>query len=146
MKTAIQRSIASLLIVSVTSLGIPPAKAGTVSTEETTAAKRDRVAAMLERADVRAALEARGVSPADARGRVAALTDREVAELAKGVDTHPAGAGGGVESFLWMLFLLPIIAVVVVVGLINAGGRSSRSSEEPQGTPADDASPFPIQG
>jgi len=71
-----RRLIASLLIVSIAGIGLPlPAHAGIVSTDAALAsAERDRIASMLERADVRAQLEAYGVRAADVKARVAALT------------------------------------------------------------------------
>ena len=47
----------------------------------------------LERDDIRADLQSYGVSQAEARARVASLTDSEVAELANELDNMPAGAG-----------------------------------------------------
>jgi len=63
--------VASLLIVSIAGLGLPlPAHAGIVSTDVALAsAQRDRIASVLERADVRAQLEAYGVRAADVKAR-----------------------------------------------------------------------------
>ena len=74
-----RRFIASLLVVSITGLGLPlPSQAAIVGTDAAlAAAQRDRVATMLDRGDVRAQLEAHGVRPADVKARVAALTDEE---------------------------------------------------------------------
>src|SRR5687768_13411646 len=55
-------------------------------------AQRDYVNATLARADVAAGLAERGVSVDQARARVAALTDDEVATVAHTLDTAPAGA------------------------------------------------------
>src|SRR5262245_15954211 len=141
MKTAIRRSIASLLIVSVTGLGMP-AHAGTVSTEETIAAKRDRVAALLDRGDVRAQLEVRGVSASDAQARVQAMTDEELAQLAGRIDALPAGGDGRFLAFIFMLPILAVGAVVVVVGSVfKAIGGHAPSQDKP----ADDHSPAPEQ-
>ena len=54
---------------------------------------RERVLRALERDDIRADLQSYGVSQAEARARVASLTDSEVAELANELDNMPAGAG-----------------------------------------------------
>jgi hypothetical protein len=54
---------------------------------------RQRVFAALEREDIRQGLRNYGVSPEEARARVASLTDSEVAELANELDNTPAGAG-----------------------------------------------------
>ena len=71
-----KRLIASLLIASITLMGLPlTANAGIVSTDTTLTASaaeanRDRVTSFLARADVRAAMEARGVDSANATERV----------------------------------------------------------------------------
>ena len=151
MKTAIQRSIASLLVVSVTSLGTPlPAQAGTVSTEEAIAVKRDRIAAVLERADVRAELEARGVSSADAQARVEAMTDQEVTQLAARIDTLPAGGVDPITAVAGGLVIVVYVAVaaiaLVVAGIASLVRKSARPSQESRENPAGDVSPFPTQG
>ncbi|HWM43856.1 MAG TPA: PA2779 family protein, partial [Burkholderiales bacterium] len=66
----LRRLIAGLLILS---LVLPlPAHAGMVATESLL--ERERIATLLERADVQAQLEAYGVSPGEVKARVAALT------------------------------------------------------------------------
>ena len=152
MKTAVRRSVASLLIVSMTSLGIP-AQAGTVGTEETIAVKRDRIGEMLDRADVRAALEARGVSSSDAKARVEALTDQEVGQLAARIDDLPAGGNpiaiiaGGMAAMVYVAVAAIALVVAGVVGVARLAGRKSGTpSQESQEKPAGDASPFPGQG
>src|SRR3977135_920744 len=79
----LRRLVASLLIVSIAGLRLPlPAQAGTLSTRAALAsAERDRIVSTLDRADVRAQLEAYGVRAADVKARVAALTDEEAARL-----------------------------------------------------------------
>ncbi len=71
-------------------------------------AQRDYVNATLERADVAAALQARGIDLDQAHARVAALTDDEVAHVAQTLDTAPAGASDviGVIVFIFVLLLL----------------------------------------
>lgn len=72
------------------------------------AAQRERVNELLNRADVAAALQERGVDMAQAQARIAALTDAEVAHLAHTLDTAPAGASDviGVIVFIFLLLLL----------------------------------------
>jgi len=105
-----RRFIASLLVVSMTGLGLPPpSHAAIVGTDAALAAtQRDRVATLLGRADVRAQLEAHGVRPADVQARVAALTDAEVAQLAGQLDRLPAG-GEGIIGALVIVFLVLLI-------------------------------------
>src|SRR2546430_8814304 len=87
----LRRLVASLLVVSIAGLGLPlPAQAGIVSTDAALAsAERDRIASMLERADVRAQLEAYGVRAADVKASVAPLTDEEAARPAGQILTIP---------------------------------------------------------
>jgi hypothetical protein len=72
---------------------------------------RARVGSFLERADVRAALENRGVSAEEAKARVAALSDSEVESLDQRIDSLPAG-GTGFETVLWIGFLVFIILLI----------------------------------
>jgi hypothetical protein len=60
---------------------------------------------------VRAALESRGVSAADAKARVAALSDDDVDQLAAKIDSLPAG-GNGFETVLWLAFLVFLILLI----------------------------------
>jgi len=67
-----------------------------------------RLTAALDRADVVAGLQARGVSVEQARERVAALTDAEAAHVADQIDQAPAGAADalGVILFIFVLLLI----------------------------------------
>ena len=108
-----RRLIASLLIVSLTGLGLPlPAHAGMIGTDSVAASgDRDRIAGLLDRAEVRAGLEAYGVSAADVKARVAAMTDQEVTQLAGQIDRLPAG-GDGVGG---VLFLAVVVFLVLLL-------------------------------
>jgi len=110
----LRRLVASLLVVSIAGLGLPlPAHAGIVSTGAALAsAERDRIASMLERADVRAQLEAYGVRAADVKARVAALTDEEAAQLAGRLDSLPAG-GDGIIGALLLIFVVLLITDIL---------------------------------
>ena len=109
----LRRLIASLLVVSIAGLGLPlPAHAGMVGTDAVVAsAERDRIATFLEREDVRQQLQAQGLSPADVRARVAALTDEEVAQLAGQVESLPAG--GDVLGVLLVVFLVLLLTDIM---------------------------------
>jgi len=110
----LRRLIAGLLIVSIAGIGLPlPAHAGIVSTDAAFAsAERGRIASMLERADVRAQLEAYGVRAADVKARVAALTDEEAARLAGKLDSLPAG-GDGIIGALLLIFVVLLITDIL---------------------------------
>lgn len=81
---------------------------GVVSADAQAMAERARVLALLDRPEVAAGLVERGLSAEQARERVAALTDAEVAQLAHTLDTAPAGADGviGVIVFIFVLLLV----------------------------------------
>jgi hypothetical protein len=81
---------------------------GVVSVDAEAAAQRAHVLSYLDRADVAAGLAEKGVSVDQARERVAALTDAEVAQLAHTLDTAPAGASDvlGVIVFVFLILLL----------------------------------------
>lgn len=108
MKNTIRRLLACFLIVSITGLGIPlPANAGMVATDAGLQTDhRTRIASLLDRAEVRTQLEARGVSPDEVKARVAALTDEEAAELAGRIDELPAGGVLGVILLLFVILLI----------------------------------------
>lgn len=72
---------------------------------------RHRLLVAVERADVAAALVARGVDPQQARERLMALTDAEAAELARGMDAAPAGAYWLSPFFVASLFVALVYAI-----------------------------------
>ena len=112
--TRFYRTVASLLIVCMTGLGLPlPAHAGMVATDAAVASgDRERIATFLDRAEVRARLQAQGVNPADVKARVAALTDEEAAQLAGRIDSLPAG-GADVLGVLLVVFLVLLLTDIL---------------------------------
>ena len=124
----LNRWIASLVAVCLSFAGfVLPAQAALVSTEQVaaqqgfgrtaqpslgdTAAQRDFVNATLLRADVSAALQARGVSVEQAAQRIAALSDAEVAALSHHIETAPAGAD--VLGVLFTVFIVLLITDIL---------------------------------
>lgn len=109
------RVIAQILTICVCLAGlpIPAAHAELIATDriEITHPAHARLASLLDRADVRAALESHGVSAEDAKSRVAALSDEEAEKLAAKFDSLPAG-GSGFESLLWFGFLIFVILLI----------------------------------
>ncbi|MBA4174995.1 MAG: hypothetical protein C0505_00305 [Leptothrix sp. (in: Bacteria)] len=74
---------------------------------------REQLLATLDRADLAAALEARGVAVAEVRARVDALSDAEAAQLLTQIDQAPAGAD--IVGTLFTVFL--ILLVTDILGL-----------------------------
>jgi hypothetical protein len=111
-----RRTVSSMLIVTVTCASLAsPAHAGAIGTETALATDRQVILLALERPEVRAALEARGVDPEAAKARVAALSDAEAAQLAAQIDDAPAGGNLG------NVLLLPIyMAMIAAKGIALA--------------------------
>ena len=116
---SLNRTVANILVVSLCALGlpIPAVQAELVATDRVETIRQDGfsgrelLGSLLDRADVRAALERQGVSADDAKARVDALSDDEVERLAARFDSLPA-AGNGFESALWLGFLVFVILLV----------------------------------
>lgn len=111
--TFFRRSISIALITSILGMGLPlSAQAGMLPTPTVTAQPaKERIIGLIERSDVRAQLASLGVNPADAKARVAALTDEEAAQLAARIDNMPAGGDGlgalvGAAVLIFLVLLL----------------------------------------
>lgn len=122
----IRRFIASLLILSLASLGVAaPAQAAMVATDTAVAgAERGRISSLLDRADVRAQLQAYGVHAADVKTRVAAMTDEEAAQLAAQLDSLPTG--GSIVGAIVLVFLVLLITDILGFTKIFPFTRSVR--------------------
>ena len=87
------------------------AQAGMIGTEQvaSTAHHGDRTAvlSLLSRAEVAGQLQALGIDPAQAKDRVQAMSDQEIAALANRLASLPAGADGGA------VLLIIVIAAAV---------------------------------
>ena len=109
--------LAAVLVIFILGTG-SVAYAGMIETEQVVAGEqmaqeRERVKALLDRQDVAKQMQAMGVSPEDARGRIDAMTDREVRILAGKLDTLPAAG----VSFSNNEFIIIVILLVIVLAL-----------------------------
>src|SRR5262245_10450156 len=77
-------------------------------------ADRERVRAFLERPEVAKQLEKMGVSPDEAKARVAAMNDAEVRVVAGRLDALPAG-GRISNTELVIIILLAVIILILVL-------------------------------
>lgn len=117
-------ALAVALCVALTSLPLGSAQAAMIPTDQVigeaaAAEDRARVAAFLEREDVRAQLAGLGVDPEEAKARVAALSDEEIEEIAGHLDELPAGqsAVGTVVGAALVIFL--VLLVTDLLGLTD---------------------------
>lgn len=121
MSTRIRRFVAAVAIVSLSHAGLVHAAvsagapaAQLIGAEDVAAAASGRalLEQTLQRADVVAALEARGVNIDAARARVAALTDAEAAHVAAQIDAAPAGADGVLGTIVFIFVVLLITDIL----------------------------------
>jgi hypothetical protein len=119
--TIFRRCISTALIVSMVGMGLPlSAQAGMVATPTVAAqAAKERVLSVIERSDVRAQLESFGVNPADAKARVAALSDDEAAQLAARFDSLPAGADGGASIIGAVVLIFLVLLLTDILGFTH---------------------------
>jgi hypothetical protein len=133
-KAKLHTLVARVLIAATTSTSLPPqANAGVIGTDSAVMTDRDRISLLIDHPDICAQLEAHGVKPSDAKARVAALTDAEVAELSAGIDHARAGAGGGGGALVFAVFVILlaplVLAALLVTGVVQGVKLASRASE-----------------
>jgi hypothetical protein len=116
---AANKPVAYLLIMALVVLNVqvPVAQAGLVGTEELLTyeqaqMQRDRVHALLDRQDVQGQLAQLGVATEEAKARVDALTDMEIARLAGALDQLPAG-GTNIIGALLLIFVVLLITDIL---------------------------------
>ena len=80
--------------------------------EQASGAAQQRLSSLLQRDDVVAALRARGVSPEQARERVAALSDSEAAQVADQIDAAPVGGTDVLGTIVFVFVLLLITDIL----------------------------------
>lgn len=111
----VKRFFSAFLAASILFTGsIQTVQAAMISAEQvsesaiTSQGNQDRtlIVAALSREDVQAALVARGIDPAQAQDRVAALTDEEASVVASQLDTAPAGGIIGAIVLIFLVLLL----------------------------------------
>jgi hypothetical protein len=88
---------------------LAPAYAGMIGVDGT---ERERVKSMLERPEVAAELEKLGVPAAEAKARVDAMTQEEVAQLAGRVDA--LAAGGATQRDLLLVIVLLLLLILIL--------------------------------
>ena len=104
MKSSLQRLIAVALAAQL--VLTPPSQAAVISDIQP-----------FDRTELRAKLEARGVSDAESLARVAALTESEARQLATHIDTLPAGAASPAVIVYGFYLLLYALAAAVASAL-----------------------------
>jgi len=109
------KQLTGLLLALALALPQAPSYAGLIPTEAAAKSDRERVTALLERPEVVQALEKMGIPQQDAKARVAAMSEAEVASLAGKLDALPAG--GAISNQDFIIILIIILLVVIVIAL-----------------------------
>jgi len=116
-----RRTCVALASLSIVSLGMQaPAIAGVVSTAEAASSARGDspraiVDATIARGDVQDKLAELGVDAAAIEGRLAALSDQEIATLAAQIESAPAG--GDALAVIGIVFV--VLIILELVGVID---------------------------
>jgi hypothetical protein len=112
-----------LVMLSMLTMGLPlqPAFAGMVETDQAISHElpnqdRAKINAFLDREDVLSQLQQHGVSAADAKARVYALTDDEAHKLAGKLDQLPAG---GTDIIGALLFVFIVLLITDILGFTH---------------------------
>jgi hypothetical protein len=100
------------------------AKAGLIGTEAVINTlqgekSRSRITAFLDRQEVREAFIQKGIDPAQAKNRVASLTDQEISQICKTLDQLPAGGDGAGTVIGAALLVFIILLLTDILGFTN---------------------------
>jgi hypothetical protein len=108
-----------VVILSMLTISLPmqSAVAGMVETGQTASHElagqdRDKISAFIDREDVLAQLQTQGVTAAEAKARVNALTDDDAHRIAGKLDQLPAG-GSDIIGIIFMVFLILLITDIL---------------------------------
>jgi hypothetical protein len=76
---------------------------------------RDRLESMVQREDVQKEFKQFGISPAEAKARVDAMSDEQVAQVVNKLDREPAGSGtvGTVVGAALIVFLVLLVTDIL---------------------------------
>jgi hypothetical protein len=109
-------ALAMTMIMALVSMPVGGARAALIGTDQiigeaAAASDRDRVAAFLEREDVRSQLVMLGIDPAEAAARVASLSDEEVDQISGHLGQLPSGEGaiGAIVGAAVLIFVVLLI-------------------------------------
>ena len=112
----------SLLLLDFT---VQTAKAQMIGTHTVIAAQqqeasRERVTAFLGRDDVQRVMVRQGVDAAEARQRVASLSDSELTKISKAMEQLPAGGDGGIGTIIGAaVFIFVVLLITDLLGLTH---------------------------
>jgi hypothetical protein len=123
-----------LIVTMAAAMSTRSAGAGLLRAEA--AHERARLVASIERPEVAAQLVARGVDPNDARSRIAALTDAEVVDLSRNIESAPAGGYADPDAVVSAVLLAIALVAFVIAGVAHVVDSmlKGRTPDRPPGT------------
>ncbi|MBV8033429.1 MAG: PA2779 family protein [Betaproteobacteria bacterium] len=92
-------------------LAAPQAYAGMIS--PAAPSDRERVLSLIERPEVAKQLEKMGIPADQAKARVAAMSEEEVASLAGKLDALPAGGALNNQDFLFIIIVILLVVILL---------------------------------
>ena len=108
-----KRQLTGLLLALTLALPQSPSCAGLIPTEAAAPNERERVMALIERPEVAQQLEKMGIPQNEAKVRVAAMSEAEVASLAGKLDALPAG--GALSNQDLIIILLVVLLILLLI-------------------------------
>ena len=91
-----------------------PAYAEMIATPAADAAtQRERVLSLVERPEVARELQKMGIAPDQAKARVAAMSEAEVAMVAGRLDALPAGGALSNQDFLFIIIVILVVLILL---------------------------------
>lgn len=119
-----RKTVSILLATSLLGASVAPAQAAMVGTTQVIAAEqgaanRARLVSLLEREDLQRELAAMGVDVQQAKARVGALTDAEVAQVSQRLDALPAGGTSVLGVFVLLILILVITDALGVTDVFS---------------------------
>ena len=117
--------IAVPMTLLVFTLSMPPASVVAAMVDTQTVARdhavdaRAQLTSLMAREDIQRELLARGIDPAEARARVAGLTDQEARRLAHTLDSLPAGGNIIAAVILITVIVFAVLVVTDITGQTN---------------------------
>lgn len=104
---------------------------------------RERLLAILARAEVRVALLQQGINPAEVKARIAAMTDTEITDLNNKLGDLPSGGMSGAFIPLWLGLVILLGYLLVLSGVITLGAYAGTKLTEQQEKEYSSSTPFP---
>ncbi len=96
--------------------------------ENATSNPRERILLLIQKEEVQKKLQEYGVTPAEAKARIASLSDREIAGLNQKIDQLPAGAdaAGAIIGTALVVFLVLLVTDILCLTKVFSFTRCSQ--------------------